>query len=295
MKKPLSILLILVVFNSMHAQERHDFLSFYFGGWDLQLVSIENFYPTYIADPLAVRFDLSSQNFIYNGIDIQDNINSGGDYMGRLSIKPASRISLLRFSPQSNPRLGIEVDMGFAFPFTMRAGNHDLIAFEGIYYMAIAGAPAEWLKLRLAKHHICTHRGIEFWAGIINSPIDFDPLMFNLYVRDDVVLSAAVRPLYFLGKPELDILQVYTDLNAYIPGKGITGVRQNKPNTQARYIFQGGAELEYYFKWSFLGGVFAALNVSAWQENNYSPNYSAVAGYIFPQISGKRKIGRAHV
>jgi len=171
----------------------------------------------------------------------------------------------------------------------MRHTNHDLIALDGIFYWGICGAPTEWLSLRVAKHHICTHRGIEFWAGSVDSPIDFDPHMYNFYVRDDFVLSAAIKPLYFLRIPELNILQLYGDFYAYIPGEGKLGPRQNKPNSESYYIFQGGAELEYYFKQSFLGGVFAALNVSAWQENGYSPNYSFTAGYIFPQAPDKRR------
>ncbi len=281
--------MFLILSQTVDAQEEGVFQSFFFGGWDLQLIGTDNFYPTYLADPLAVRFDISRQQILSGSVDVQDGVNKGEGYLGKLSIKPATRISLLRISPKNNPRLGIEIDMGVALPITMRKTNHDLIALDGIYYMAIAGAPTEWLSLRLAKHHICTHRGEEFWAGSVNAPIDFDPRMFNLYVRDDVMFSAAIKPLYFTGRPVLNFLQVYSDFSAYIPGEGKIGVRQNKPNTQAYFIFQGGAEIEHYFKRKFLGGIFAALNVSAWQENNYSPNYSAMAGYIFPQAPDKRK------
>jgi len=289
MKKILVLLVLISLPVVINAQDRGGFLSFYIGGWDLQLISTQKFYPVYLADPLAVRLDLTSKGFRSSNIDNQDAISSGGGYLGKLSIKPASRISLFRFSPGNNPRLGIEIDMGLALPITMRRGNHDLIAYEGIYYIGISGAPTEWLSLRFAKHHICTHRGVEFWAGSVDSPIDFDPHMFNFYVRDDVVLSAAMKPLYFTGRPELNILQVYADLNAYIPGSGAIGIRQNKPNTEAYFIFQGGAEIEYYYKSGFLGGLFAAINISAWQENNYSPNYSAIAGYIFPQARNKTR------
>ena len=284
------LLLIMAMGQVSRAQDREGFASFYIGGWDLHIVSPKSYYPTYLADPHAIRFDLSSQKILFSNIDNQDEVNNNGSYMGKLTIKPANRLTLLRLAPASNPRLGIEVDVGVALPFTMRRGNHDLIAFDGIFHMAISGAPTEWLSLRLAKHHYCSHRGVEYWAGKTNSPVDFDPGLFNLYVRDDFVLSAAFRPLYFTGIRQLDILQIYIDLNTYIPGYGVTGMRQNRPNTHAKYIFQGGAELEYYFERSFLGGVFTALNVSAWQENGYSPNYSAIAGYIFPQKISSKKL-----
>lgn len=283
-------LITMLLSQTLMGQVKEGFASFYVGGWDIQVVGQHNFYPTYLADPLAVRFDLSSQYTLASTIDMQDGINSDGSYLGKFTIKPATRLSLFRISPANKPNLGIEIDFGVALPFTMRKSNFDFVALDGIYFIGISGAPTEWLSLRLAKHHICTHRGVEFWAGKVDAPIDFDPLMFNLYVRDDVVFSAAMKPLYFLGKPDLNILQIYGDISTFIPGEGKLGKRQNKPNTHAYYVFQGGVELEYSFKSSFLGGVFAAANVSAWQENGYSPNYSLIAGYIFPQPANKRKL-----
>lgn len=274
---------------NVSGQEREGFASFYVGSWDVSIIKHDNLYPTYLADPLAVRFELSRQYMLSSNIDIQDISNTDTDYMGRITVKPSTRLSLLRFSPTNNPKLGIELDMGVALPFTMRKSNFDFLALDGIYFLAISGKPAEWLSLRLAKHHICTHRGVEFWAGSIDTTVDFDPLMFNLYVRDAVVFSLALKPLFFLQNPEWNILQLYGDVSSYVSGEGQLGKRQNKPNTHALYVFQGGLEAEYYFKRTFLGGVFSAVNVSAWQENSYTPNLSIAAGYIFPQAANRRK------
>ena len=165
----------------------------------------------------------------------------------------------------------------------MRSGNYDVTAVDGIYYLAITARPYEWLSLRASKHHICTHVGDEFPTAHVNSPIDFDPNIAQLPIRDDYTLAFAVKPLYFLNKPEWNILQIYGEFGFFLPGSDLLGGRQIKPSRTAYLHYQGGIELEYYFPIKYLGGLFAAYNVSAYQLNAFSPNQSYVVGYIFPQ------------
>jgi hypothetical protein len=258
--------------------------------WNLKIVGLDKFYPTYLADPLGARFEVNSQATIYSDIDMEDDINDGGNYTGKLIIFPSVRISLFRFTPKSNPKLGVEVDLGVTLPTMMRAGNHDLIGLDGIYYFAIAGKPTEWLAFRFSKHHICTHIGDEYSTGSVSSVIDFDPNITQLPVRDDFIFSTAVRPLYFLKNPHWDILQIYADVGYFFPGTDFLGRRQNKPHKQGFMNYQGGVELEYYFKNKYFGGLYSALNVSTYQLNGYSPNISVNAGYIIPQDRFKRKL-----
>ena len=68
------------------------------------------------------------------------------------------------------------------------------------------------------------------------------------------------------------------------------GTRQNKPYRDAWLNLQGGMEVEYYFNRQPLGGVFSAMNVSAYQSNAFSPNISVTWGYIFPQERHKRRV-----
>lgn len=258
--------------------------------WNLKLVDKHNFYPTYLADPLGIRFEVSSQNFIYSDFEHADRINQGGVYRGKLTIIPGARFSLFKFSPKDKPHLGIEVDLGVATPLIMRFGNHDLLGTDGIYYLGIAVKPTDWLALRFTKHHICTHLGDEYVSGTVLSPIDYDPNTTQLPVRDDFFLSAAIKPLYFLGDPSLNILQLYGDFGFFLPGADFMGGRQNKPNRNAFLNFQGGAELEYYFKNQYLGGVYSALNISAYQSNAFSPNLSVSTGYILPQERDSKRV-----
>jgi len=258
--------------------------------WELKLVGLDNYYPTYLADPLGIRFEVSGQTILYGDFEHYDPVNVDGSYTGKLVIFPGVRISLFRFSPLSNPNLGVEVDLGVTIPTFMRGGNHDLIGMDGIYYFAIGGRPTEWLSLRFSKHHICTHIGDEFNTHQVISPTDYDPNTTQLPVRDNMILSAAMRPLWFLADPHWDILQVYGDFGFFLPGKDFLGSRQNKPNNDAWLNLQGGLEVEYYFRNKNFGGVFSAINVSAYQSNAFAPNISGTWGYILPQERGKRRL-----
>jgi hypothetical protein len=258
--------------------------------WELKLVGLDNFYPTYLADPLGIRFEVSSQRILYGDFEHFDPVNTEGTYLNKLVINPGVRISLFKFSPANHPELGVEVDLGVTVPTFMRGGNHDLIGVDGIYYFAVGGSPTEWLSLRFSKHHICTHIGDEFNTGLVSSVTDYDPNTTQLPVRDDFILSAAARPLWFLANPRWDILQVYGDFGFFLPGVDFMGTRQNKPASDAWLNLQGGTELEYYFTNRNIGGIFSAINVSAYQSNAFAPNISVSWGYILPQERDKRRI-----
>lgn len=290
MKKIYTILLVLLPLIPAYSQKTSAKFSIPIGKWDLQLVSFDHLYPTLLADPLGVRFEVSIQDIKFSDVDYEDKINKGGKYLGKQVINPGVRVSFLKFSPKSNPKLGISVDLGATIPTFMRAGNNDVIGIDGIYYFAIAAKPAEWLSLRFSRHHICTHVGDEFAYGGVSSPVDFDPNITQLPVRDDFITMAAIRPLWFLHKPQWDILQVYGEFGFFFPGVDFMGTRSNKPHYEAYLNYQGGAELEYYFRNRFFGGLYSAVNVSAYQGNAFAPNISVTGGYIFPQEHNNRRL-----
>ncbi len=290
MKKITLIAIACLITLSGISQESKEKFSIPIKNWNMKFISLDNLYPTYLADPLGVRFEVLSQNFIYSDYDHQDRINEGGVYRGKLTIMTGARFSLFKFTPKNNPNIGIEIDLGISTPLPMRHENHDLLATDGIYYLGIAVRPTEWFALRFTKHHICTHLGDEFESGTVKSPVDYDPNITQLPVRDDFFLSAAIKPLYFLGNPRLNILQVYGDFGFFLPGVDFMGSRQNKPNRKAYISWQGGMEVEHYFRNQYFGGLFGALNVSAYQLNAFSPNISVSAGYILPQERDSQRV-----
>ncbi|MCK5537653.1 MAG: hypothetical protein KAI79_12560 [Bacteroidales bacterium] len=291
MKKIIVLTIFAAYISSLSAQkDSTNIFQFELNNWSVNIIDYENIYPTYLADPLGARFDVSVQKMKYSDIDFFDSVNEDGGYLGKLVVNPGVRFSFLKFRSKKNSKLGFELDVGITTPIVMRGGNHDVIAVDGIYYLAFAARPFEWLSMRFSKHHICTHIGDEFPSGKVISPIDIDPNMTQLPVRDDFIFSTAVRPLYFLRNPKWDILNVYGDFGFFMPGVDFMGKRQNKPNMFAYINLQAGAELEYYFKNKYLGGVFTAYNVSAYQLNAFYPNQSLVGGYILPQKRNEHKL-----
>jgi len=260
--------------------------------WNLKVVGLDHIYPTYLADPLGNRFEAAAQFFQYADYDYTDEVNQNGKYMGHLTVFPAARLSLFQFRPKSNPKLGIEGEVGVMTPCHMRQGNNDFIGLDGVYYFAIAARPTEWLSLRFSKHHICTHIGDEFAKRTTLSVTDRDPMYKQGPTMDDFRFAALVKPLWFLGRPELDILKVYAEVGYFDPGSDFLGLRKSWPNDYAYMNYMGGVELEYYFtqKLRWLGGVFAAANVSAYQQNGFSKNINITAGYILPQERNKLRL-----
>jgi hypothetical protein len=260
--------------------------------WNLKIVGLDHIYPTYLADPLGNRFEAAAWFMQYADYDYTDQINQGGSYTGHLTIFPAIRISLLQFRPRSNPKLGIEGEMGIMTPCHMRQGTNDFIGLDGVYYFAVAGNPTEWLFLRFSKHHICTHIGDEYPKRITTSVTDKNPMFKQGPVTDDFRFAASVRPLWFLGSPRLDFLMLYAEVGYFDPGGDFLGLRKTWPNNYAYMNYMGGLELEYYFTGTsrWLGGVFAATNVSTYQQNGFAKNINFTAGYILPQERDRMRL-----
>ncbi len=87
-------------------------------------------------------------------------------------------------------------------------------------------------------------------------------------------------------------MKIYGEIGYFDPGIDFLGARKSWPNAYAYMNYMGGAELEYYFtqKLRWLGGVFAAANVSAYQQNGFGKNVNFTAGYILPQERNKLRL-----
>jgi len=289
MKRLIYIFLLIVLSTNTFAQ---DTLSVKYGlkNWDYQFVNNNNLYPTYLADPLAPRFEGAIQNVKYSDISYEDEINNGGDYSNRIYIIAGSKMTLFSFINKQKPDMAFGFEIAASFPLYMEAAGFDFMGVDGIFHFAITGQLNKYLNFRLAKHHICTHRGDEYTTGIVTTPVDFDPNIETLYVRDDYMISLAYKPLVHFIHENFNFFQVYGDFLFFWPGKDFLGERQNKPERYAYLGFQGGAELEYYFHNTKLGGVFSAFNISSYQANGYSTNINLVGGYILPQQRNKKKV-----
>lgn len=290
MKRYCMLTIIMAFMVSAFGQEKPFTISFKKG--NLKIVGLDHLYRTYLADPLGNRFEAAAQFFQYADYDYTDNVNNDGSYMGHLTVYPAARLSLLQYRLKSNPKLGIEGEIGVMTPCHMRQGNNDFIGLDGIYYFAIAGNPTEWLSLRFSKHHICTHIGDEYPKRTTTSVTDRDPMYKQGPTMDDFRFAASIRPLWFVKVPQWDILRVYAEVGYFDPGFDFLGERKSWPNNYAYMNYMGGMELEYYFpeRLRWLGGVFTAANISTYQQNGFGKNLNITAGYILPQERDKLRL-----
>ena len=69
-----------------NAQDAENKFSVPVKNWNVQFIGLNNFYPTYLADPLGIRFEVSSQSIKYSDFDFFDDVNNGGTYHGKLTI-----------------------------------------------------------------------------------------------------------------------------------------------------------------------------------------------------------------
>ncbi len=242
-------------------------------------------YPSYLSDPLAVNSQITIRDYLIDEIrPLEDGTQPHFD------ITIGTRYSFMRFSPVGKPDLGIEMDWGMALTTFMTQDHTDFLGVDGIYYFAIGIRPVDWAAFRVTRHHICSHLGDQLETGGDGSPyVDFDlsPLLNEgTFVRDDYVVSAMIEPLFILQPvfPQIArILRVYGDYSLYLPGSDLLGFRQLTPSHYAYEWYQYGMELELPISGGERGSLFAAGQVSRWQETAYAPNISLQAGYIFPE------------
>jgi len=74
------------------------------------------------------------------------------------------------------------------------------------------------------------------------------------------------------------------------PEKIFSAPARIKPPRDTWLNLQTGLEMEHYFPDPYLGDLFAALNVSAYQSNAFAPDISASWGYLFPQERAKWRL-----
>lgn len=243
-------------------------------------------YPTYLADPFAVRTELGIKSLLYADA-FPDEVGMGR----RTDVAIGLRFNVFRLSPADSPSLGIEGEMGYMSPFYMNADGHDLIAFDGVYYFGVSLKPFDWVSLRAIRHHFCSHYGDEYDAGLDGNPyVDFDiTLNQNMatLVRDDFVFSIALYPFELLkAAPSRLSLMLYGDYSPVLLGEDILADRETYPGTYAYFWYQMGLEAILHLSQEHnAGSVYLGTQMSAWQMNGYAPNVSGSLGYIFPRTA----------
>ncbi len=228
-----------------------DRLTFRLKSWRLRLAPGNDLYPRYLADPLRPMFELKminvSDSDIVESGDLRYGFRLGGQY------------GFLRLHPEGRADRGFQLDGYGAFLGHFDANNNtDNIGWDGLYGFAVSWTNGRGLALRLATKHDSAHVGDEYIERTGRTRVP--------YTREEWALgiSLAGRSWRVYG----EAAHAYDLRNEILQKEGRA---------------QGGLEyVESTRWWGGRLGPFAAVNLTAYEENDWEENLTVQAGLILP-------------
>lgn len=220
----------------------------------MMLIPPSNFYPEYIADPMRAQ---SAITFLY--IDHSEIPNTGNT---RFCLRLGGRWGLLRIHPEGEPDSGLQLDFegGFFGHFDMDY-SLDNIGWDGIFGLLLSWKPRPDLGFRIGTLHDSPHVGDEYAERTGRKRIGS--------TREEVIAGASWN-----FTPQW---RVYTE----------GGYGYNLENFQDPWRLQAG--VEYLSERRFWKGRilwYAALDLRAYEENNWNVRSTAQLGFILPTGRG---------
>lgn len=228
------------------------------GGWSISPIPGDDLYPRYVADPRRPRFSMT----LWNVLDSE--VENGGD--SRVAVMLGGRYAFVRLHPDGQPGRGFELDVEAGFHGQFDAGNSlDAVGWDGYYGLGISWRPLESLAFRLSMNHDSSHLGDEYQENdeedALETPTNERRKRIN-YTREELALGVSWSPV--------DRLTLY----------GEVGWAYHRGNNQLldRARLQAGIEYETPpILWGD-GSLYAAIDVSVWQENSWEPSVTAQTG-----------------
>ncbi len=235
------------------AAERQDpdRLTFRLKSWRLRLAPGSDLYPRYLADPLRPMFEMKA-------INVADtNIADSGDL--RYGFRLGGQYGFLRLHPEGHADRGFQLDINGAFLGHFDAENDtDNIGWDGLYGIAVSWANGRGLALRLASKHYSAHIGDEYIERTGRTRLP--------YTREEWALGVSLAGRRW---------RVY--------GEAAHAYDQRNEALQMEGRIQGGLEyVEDARWWGRRLGPFAAVNLSAYEENDWEKNLTIQAGLVLP-------------
>jgi len=221
----------------------------------------EHLYPAYLADPYEPRFQMKLQS--YANSSIPDTGSSRWDLM--------AGASLIVYEGKStdNSRYGWQlVFLGAVRAQFDNDNNQDSLAWEGIYGLEAAFRYHNNFAWRLGTKHYSSHVGDEYIERTGRTRIQ--------YTREEwrAGLAWNVAELYTIYA---DIAYAFSlrnkDLQDY--GRAQVGLQYEKPGQ-----FMNGNV-----------GWYSALDISAYEENDWDNNITFQIGFDFPVKDRRWRIG----
>lgn len=230
-----------------------------------ELLPREAMFPVYIADPYRPAF--SAQNVVLEeapGAEISKH---------RFDLKIGGPLVMAEWSQgdarSARQRRGYQfvIEAGFHGQFDV-SNSQDNTGWDGIYGFYGLYRPAPTLAFRAGIHHISSHIGDELIERSGRTRIN--------YTRQELRLGMAWQP-----GPRL---------SAYLDGGYGTDLRNDE--LQQPWRVQAGAQYESQTRWWHERiGWYAALDLSAFEEDSWRRNITVQGGVVLPVEARRLRIG----
>ncbi len=218
----------------------------------LQLFPESLLYPHYLADPRSGTIGAQYAYFPRVGIP-----EAGKK---RFGLKLGGRLGVLRWMPTEAPDVGWQLDLegGITGPFDIESKT-DSLGYDGIYGGSLSWKPQSDWMMRLRYYHNSSHLGDEYIQTTGCRRINC--------TREEARVGTLWQPV--------DRCMVYLE--------GGHSFAHSTHHYLRPWSAQGG--LQFVGRptlWQGLAGWYAALDLSAFQENDWTPNLTLQAGLRLP-------------
>ena len=226
-----------------------------------QWFPLEPLYPRYLADPLRPTFSFQAVTLS------RSTLADAG--RKRFLLKVGGRLGIVRRISDANPAHGWQVTLEAAINGQFDVDqSQDNIGWDGIYGLYLSGRHHRALAWRVGLRHVSAHVGDEFMARTGRGRLG--------YTREELRAGLAWIPR--------------ADLVVYADAGGAYDLRNRV--LQKTWRVQSGVQVERPRAWwGGAGGWYAALDVAAWEEDDWARSHSAQAGIVFPVRERRWRFG----
>lgn len=225
---------------------------------------ITQLYPRYIADPLRNTF--SAKSLFFSRTDIADTSRR------RFDLKMGGPLGLVRRTSGEVPNRAMQLvlDVGFHGQFDADQ-SEDNIGWDGVYALYLTVKQNKRLFYRVGIRHFSSHVGDELMERTGRQRIN--------YTRQELRFGATWQAHSYT--------QLYADIG--------WGYDLRNKSLQEPWRLQLGAQHERLHSW-WEGklGWYAAMDISAYEENNWSLNTTIQSGFVFPAKERRWRLGLEH-
>ena len=217
-------------------------------------------YPHYIANPIRSCFSFQTLNFSSSEIPQSSN--------ERFDLNIGGALGIARLQPTLHPDLGWELSLeaGFRGQFD-REYSEDNVGWDGHYALFLDYRPSKQLAYRLGLHHTSSHIGDEYAERTGHQRIN--------YTRQEVRLGSTWSFTHH-WQTYIEVASAYDLRNQVLQRAGRA---------------EWGLQYDHttYFS-SHLGG-YAALDISAYEENDWQRNSTLQIGISWPSQERRWRLG----